>query len=267
MPEALPPEYDAPLRATATRRGQFGTPIRYFHEIGSTNDEAGRLAEEGAGEGTTVVAAAQSAGRGRFGRTWFSPPGAGLYFSVIIRDARAAALLTLAGGVAVAEGIRAATALPVEIKWPNDIVIDGGLGRRRKIAGILAEGSAGADGLQHMVLGIGINVRPAAYPPEIADRATSVEGELGREVEPGSLLAECLCALADRVRDLAEGRSATVLSHWTALAPSAAGARVEWDASSGVLSGTTTGIDRDGALLVRVAGGIERIVSGSLRWA
>src|SRR5688500_20377332 len=114
MPDALPAEYAAALRATAARRGHFGAPVLYFNEIGSTNDEAGRLAEEGAGEGTTVIAAAQSAGRGRFGRTWFSPPGAGLYFSVIIRDARAAALLTLAGGVAVAEGIRAATALPVD---------------------------------------------------------------------------------------------------------------------------------------------------------
>lgn len=266
MPDALPPEYTAALRAAAARRGHFGTSILYFHEIGSTNDEAGRLAADGATEGTTVVAAAQTAGRGRFGRTWFSPPGAGLYVSVVIRDPRAAPLLTLAGGVAVAEGIRAATALPVEIKWPNDIVIDVGLSRRRKLAGILAEGSAGAEGLQHMVLGVGINVSAAAYPPDIADRATSLERELGREADRAAVLAECLCALAERIGDLTAGRSEAVLTRWTQLAPSVVGARVEWDTASGVASGTTTGIDRDGALLVRAPWGIERLVSSSLRW-
>ena len=266
MPEAVPAEYDAALRATAARRGRFGSPVFYFSEIGSTNEEAGRLAETGAAEGTTILAAAQTAGRGRFGRTWFSPPGAGLYVSVIIRDPRAAALLTLAGGVAVAEGIRAATALPVEIKWPNDIVVDSGLGRRRKLAGILAEGSAGAAGVQHMVLGFGINVGAAAYPSEIADRATSIEGELGREIDRAQVFAECLCALAERVRDLTAGRTDAVLQRWTQFAPSATGARVEWDTASGVASGTTAGIDHDGALLVRGHSGIERLVSSSLRW-
>lgn len=266
MPEALPPEYAAALSAAAGRRGNFGTPTFYFSEIGSTNDEAARLAEKGAGEGTTVLAAAQTAGRGRFGRTWFSPPGAGLYVSVVIRNPRVAPLVTLAGGVAVAEGLRAATALPVEIKWPNDIVVQTGLGRRRKVAGILAEGSTGADGVQHMVLGIGINVGAAAYPPEVADRATSLEGELGRAIDAPSVLAECLSALAHRVGDLSAGHAAAVLARWTELSPTATGVKVEWDTTSGVASGTTMGIDRDGALLVRASWGIERIVSGSLRW-
>lgn len=266
MHEGLPPEYARPLAATEAQRGSFGRRILYFSEIGSTNDEAARLAEQGAPEGTTVVAAAQSAGRGRFGRTWYSPPGAGLYASVIIRDRRAAPLLTLAGGVAVAEGIRAATALPVELKWPNDVVIDAGLGRRRKVAGILAEASTGPEGLQHVVLGFGINIRETAYPPDIADRATSLEGELGRTVDDGAVLAECLSALASRVRDLTAGKSSEVLARWTALAPSASGTQVEWDTAAGPQAGVTAGIAADGALLVRVGGRMERVVSSSLRW-
>ncbi len=168
MPDEIPEEFAAALQATASRRGPFGDPLLYFHDIGSTNDEAGRLAEAGAPEGTTVIAAAQHAGRGRFGRTWFSPPGAGLYVSVVIRDRRAAPFITLAGGVAIAEAVRSLTSLPAEIKWPNDVVIDAGLGRRRKLAGILAEGTSGADGLQYVVLGFGINILQSAYPVAIS---------------------------------------------------------------------------------------------------
>jgi BirA family biotin operon repressor/biotin-[acetyl-CoA-carboxylase] ligase len=266
MPEPLPPEYDPPLRATAGRRGPFGSRIHYFNEIGSTNDEAARLAEHGAPEGTTVVAAAQTAGRGRFGRPWFSPPGAGLYVSVVIRERRAAPLLTLAGGVAVAEGIRAATALPVGIKWPNDVIVDAGLGRRRKLAGILAEASTNPDGLQYVVLGVGINIREGAYPADIVDLATSLEGELGRAVDPGAVLAECLCALASRVQDLAAGDSSAVLERWTVLAPSATGSRVEWDTPGGLLTGVTAGIATDGALVVRTREQLEHIRSGPVRW-
>lgn len=266
MPEDVPPELATPLQATADRRGDFGRRILYFSALGSTNDEAARLAEKGAPQGTVVVAASQTAGRGRFGRTWFSPAGAGLYLSVVVRDRRVAPLLTLAGGVAVAEGIRVATGLPAEIKWPNDILLAAGLGRHRKVAGLLAEGSSGSGGLQHVVLGIGINIRDAAYPPEVAGRATSLETELGRPVDAGTVLAECLCGLAARVRDLTNGPPGLVLGRWTQLAPTVSGARVEWDTPAGQRSGTTAGIGEDGALLVRTPAGVERIVSSSLRW-
>jgi BirA family transcriptional regulator, biotin operon repressor / biotin---[acetyl-CoA-carboxylase] ligase len=266
MPEALPCELDLALSRSAIRRGAFGDPLTYYTEIGSTNDEATRLAEAGAREGTTVVASAQTAGRGRLGRTWFSPAGAGLYVSVIVRDRRAAPLLTLAGGVAVAEGIRSAVGLPVQIKWPNDIVVDTGLGKRRKVAGILAEASTGADGLQYVVLGFGINLLPAAYPPEIADTATSVSVELGRPVDAGAILAECLAALAQRIGDLASGDSQRVIGRWTELAPSAFGSRVECESGAGMVVGTTSGVAADGALLVRSGGRVEAIRSGQVRW-
>jgi BirA family transcriptional regulator, biotin operon repressor / biotin---[acetyl-CoA-carboxylase] ligase len=268
MSEPLPQEFSAALESTRSRRGPFGVPIYFLTETASTNDDAARLAERGASEGTVVIAWTQSAGRGRFGRQWFSPPGAGLYVSVVCRTPAVAPLLTLAGGVAAAEGICAATGLPVHIKWPNDIVVEGGTPvRRRKLAGILAEASTGADGLQHVILGFGINLRSAAFPLEVSDRATSVETELGRAPESGRVLAETLAALNARVAQLAAGDSAAVLERWRELAPSARGTAVEWDTPAGTRSGTSAGIADDGALLVRVGGGIERIISGELRWA
>lgn len=266
MGDPLPDDLSSALHRSIDRRGAFGAELYYFLETGSTNDVAGTLADAGAPEGTTVVASAQTAGRGRFGRTWFSPPGAGLYVSVIVRDRRAAALLTLAGGVAVAEAIRRATGLAPGIKWPNDIVIDAGLGRLRKLAGILAEGSSGSGGLQHVVLGFGINIKPAAYPGDIADRATSLETELGRDVEPGPVLAECLAALAAQVGRLASGETAGVLDDWRRLSPTAHGRIVEWDGAAGPMTGRTAGIDASGALLVHHGAGTERIVSGAVRW-
>jgi BirA family biotin operon repressor/biotin-[acetyl-CoA-carboxylase] ligase len=266
--EPLPEDLGAALRATLHRRGPVGSAVHFFSETTSTNDVAARLAERGAPEGTVVVALSQTAGRGRLGRAWFSPPGAGLYVSVVCRNRAAAPMLTLAAGVALAEGIRAATALPVEIKWPNDIVMCGGSATRRwrKLAGILAEASTASNGLQFVIVGYGINLRPAAYPVDIKDRATSLEAELGRRPDAGVVLAETLVALNERVEQLARGEGETVLSRWRALAPSAHGGAVRWDTPAGPASGVTQGIDHTGALLVRVGGDVQRIISGELHW-
>jgi BirA family biotin operon repressor/biotin-[acetyl-CoA-carboxylase] ligase len=260
MPEPLPPDFEAAWRATADRRAHFGAPLYFFNETGSTNDVAAALAERGAPEGTAVIAMAQSAGRGRMGRTWFSPPGAGVYVSVVCRQPGVAPLLTLAGGVAVAEGIRRATGLPCEIKWPNDIGPTGDL--RRKLAGILAEATTGVGGVSHVILGFGINLQPAAYPPEIASRATAIEAELGRPADGALVVAETLASLATQVRRIVAGDAASVLARWQELSPSASGRTI---ASDG-WKGTTAGIDADGALLVRVGMQLQRIVSGEIRW-
>jgi BirA family transcriptional regulator, biotin operon repressor / biotin---[acetyl-CoA-carboxylase] ligase len=269
MSEPLPPEIAAALRATADRRYPFGEPAYFFSETQSTNDVAAGLAERGAPEGAMVVASSQTAGRGRFGRDWFSPPGAGLYVSVVVRDPRAVPLLTLAGGVAVADGITAATGLPLSLKWPNDVVAESGVapgGKPRKLAGVLAEASSGLDGVQHVILGFGINLRPAAYPPDIADRATSIESELGRVADAGSVLAETLSVLARYADRLRAGDVTSLLARWRALAPSSRGSAVQWDTADGDVTGVTAGIDDSGALLVRAGGRMERIVSGALRW-
>ena len=130
------------------------------------------------------MAGAQTAGRGRLGRTWFSPPGAGLYLSTIVRRAAAGAVDDAGGWRRGGGGHpRRDGDCRSQIKWPNDIVAVGGAGfrARRKIAGILAEASSGPTrASNYVVLGIGINLRPAAFPPELADRASSIETELGR---------------------------------------------------------------------------------------
>jgi BirA family transcriptional regulator, biotin operon repressor / biotin---[acetyl-CoA-carboxylase] ligase len=268
MPEPLPQELAAILSESATRRGRLGDAVVYFSEISSTNDHASALAERGAAEGTVVIAGAQTAGRGRLGRQWYSPPGAGLYFSIVFRTRTVAPYLTLAAGVAVASGIRIATALPVEIKWPNDVVTAGANGpaRRRKPAGVLAEGSSSPEGLQHVVLGIGINLGPAAYPRELADRASSIEVELGRPVDGWRIFGEVLAALAAELPALERGDPSGCLARWRALAPSAAGGTVEYDRPAGRVHGVAAGIADDGALLVRVGETMDRVLAGDVTW-
>ena len=268
MSEPLPEEFAAALAATAERRGSLGQPSFFLSSASSTNDIAMALAERGAPEGAVAIALTQTAGRGRQGREWFSPAGAGLYVSVLIRDAAIAPMLTLAGGVAVAQGIREATGLSVAIKWPNDIVVRDEMapGKRRKIAGILAEAASAGGRVQHVVVGFGVNVRPAAYPAGLEKRVTSLERELGRPVDAGLVLSEILVALNQQVAALKAGEQAGVLERWKALAPSATGAAVEWNTSGNSLRGTTHGVDQDGALLIRVAGRLERVISGEVQW-
>jgi len=268
MPDPLPEELAAALRESAGRRGPFGEWIAFFAETGSTNDTAAAMAEQGAPEGATVVALAQTAGRGRLGRDWFSPAGAGLYVSVVCRERRALPYVSLAGGVAVADGIRRATGLPVLIKWPNDVVVPdrSAPGRRRKLSGVLAEASSGSQGLQYVVLGFGVNLRPAAYPVAIAAIATSIETELGRDVDAGLVLSGILEALNVQMLALKAGDTAAVLQRWRELSPSAVGAPVEWTADGRTHRGTTAGIDDGGALLLRTPEGLTRLIAGEIRW-
>jgi BirA family biotin operon repressor/biotin-[acetyl-CoA-carboxylase] ligase len=246
----------------APRLGVFARPIVWYPETTSTNDVVARLAEDGAAEGTVVAADAQTAGRGRQRRDWCSPPGAGVYVSVLLRPAAdAAALLTIAAGVAIAEGIEASSGLAAGVKWPNDIYVSG-----RKLAGILAEAGSGANTLQYVVLGCGINVLPAAYPPDVALRATSIESELGRAVDRGLVLAECLAALARRYADLQSPRRPAIVDAWRARAAATFGRRVAWDAGGVECRGIAENVDDDGALLVRTGSGMARVISGEVQW-
>ena len=242
--------------------------VQWLESTASTNDVAARLAESGAEEGTIVVAETQTAGRGRHGRVWVSPPGAGLYVSVILRPAMGAAtddhpasLVTLASGVAIAEAVRAVTGLPATIKWPNDVLIGG-----RKLAGILAEAAVQAGVLQFVVVGFGVNLQRAAFPPQLAPRVTSIEAETSRAPDRGLILAAILAAMEERYDDLRDGRFDAILTAWRQLATSLPNARVEWDSPAGVVRGRALDIDRYGALLVNVGGKIERVVSREVRW-
>ena len=261
--QPLPDELAEPLARARQRLGGLGGHLLWFEEVSSTNDVASRLATDtGAGEGCVVVANAQRLGRGRRGREWASPPGAGLYVSVVLRPTpHAVSLLTIAAGVAVAEGVQAASGLDTRVKWPNDVYIGG-----RKVAGILAEGGVSADGQPHVILGFGINVRPAAWPPDVAARATSLDGELGRETDRGLVLSECLAALWARYTELQEHRGGSVVQAWRARAAGMLGREVEWEAAGATQRGVAENIDEAGALLVRTAAGSARIISGEVRW-
>ena len=272
------------IERARSRLGRLASTILFFPSVGSTNDvalersamrlarrsaegakaAAERSAEAGLPEGLIVVADQQTAGRGRRGRNWFSPPGSGLYVSVVLAPAtsrvdpaRATMLTTLAAGVALAEGVAAATGLHVDLKWPNDLYVS-----RRKLAGILAEGAPD----DALVLGYGINVAAAAFPPELGDRATSLESELGRAVDRPTVLVETLAALSRRYEDLLAGRFDAILDAWRRRAPAASGARVSWATNAGTQSGITAGIDDTGALLVKTSDRLERIVAGEVNW-
>lgn len=270
-PCPLPPEFAEPLARVVERLGPFGRQVLWYTEVTSTNDRAASLAERGASEGCVVAANAQSAGRGRHGRSWTSPAGAGLYVSAVLRPPQQVVpLLTLAAGLAVAEGVEAATGLHADLKWPNDVFAGA-----RKVAGVLAEASTsvGADlevglagAIRYVVLGFGINVMPAAYPPEVAARATSLEGELGRGVDRGLLLAECLLSLARRYADLRDGRTRTVVDAWRARAAPTLGRRVRCEADDPPREGVAENIDESGALLVRTRSGVVRVTSGVVTW-
>lgn len=281
-PDPLPAEFAEVFDAVRPRLGVFDGAILYYATTGSTNDVVAALAAEGAAEGLVVVADAQTAGRGRRGRTWFSPPQGGLYVSVLLRPgrgatdpARATALLTLTAGVAIAEGVHQATGLAPDIKWPNDLLVG-----RRKLAGILAEGLAGPPGAavrdgasgapgadaMAVVLGFGLNVSPAAYPPDLAARVTSLESELGRPVDRAAVCAEALAALARRYASLRAGEFDAILDDWRRRAPGSRGARVRWDDAAGPQAGITAGIDAAGALLVQSGDGLRRLTAGEVLW-
>jgi BirA family biotin operon repressor/biotin-[acetyl-CoA-carboxylase] ligase len=166
--------------------------------------------------------------------------------------------------VAIAEAVESMTGLRLDLKWPNDLYVG-----RRKVGGILAEAvatDAVANGLQHVVLGYGLNLTAAAYPAEISGRATSIESELGRPIDRALLLVETLTTLARRYADLVDGRYDAILDAWRLRAPASIGSRVAWTTTSGRRSGMTMGIDDHGALLVKSDGGVERIVAGELTW-
>jgi BirA family biotin operon repressor/biotin-[acetyl-CoA-carboxylase] ligase len=269
MSDALPADLSDALARAATNLGSFAD-VRYFAELDSTNDAALALAGQGAAEGVSVLADAQRAGRGRRGRVWFSPPGAGMYLSVIVRPgsrsvpAAALSLITLAAGVAVAEAVSESAALPVELKWPNDVVI----GRPwRKIGGLLCESVTTGGRIEAVVVGIGINLRAAAYPPEIAHRATSIESELGRAIDRAGFVVACLLRLQAAMARLREGRGDEVCREWRRFGRAGLGAApVQWQEQGTLRRGAARDIAEDGALLVEREGRLERLIAGEVTW-
>ncbi len=269
-PDPVPADVAAALSAAGL------PPVVFFADVDSTNDHALSLAELDAPEFTAVLADVQHAGRGRRGRTWFSPPGAGMYLSVVVRGGGLDAqlpLLTMAAGVAIADAVTSVSGLPVELKWPNDLVI----GRPwRKLAGILCEASALGTAKAAVVIGIGVNLDRAAYPREVADRATSLAAECDLPVARADLVAACLVQLRARVADLRANETIVVLDRWRALGRAGLDqAPVRWTDERGPCRGIVYGVDAGGALLVRRAGpvanppegeSLERLIAGDVEW-
>ena len=166
-----------------------------LEETDSTNVQAAKAAAEGAPHGTLVTAEKQTAGRGRRGRTWESPAGKNLYFTLLLRPQfgpEKASMLTLVMACSVGRTIRQMTGLSCGIKWPNDIVVNG-----KKVCGILTEMSVGTDKIDHVLIGVGINVGLQEFTPELRDRATSLENETGCEVEREALLVAIMQAFEE----------------------------------------------------------------------
>jgi len=257
-PDRLGPAELAPYLSGTWRR------VEWLAETDSTQRVARDLARDGAPEGTVVIAEAQTAGRGRLGRTWHSPPGQSLYCSVVLRptvDPAAVPQLALVAGIAVAVTVVEVTGLAATIKWPNDVLVGG-----RKIAGILTEMEAEVERVRHVVCGIGVNLNVPAdgFPPELADKATSLLAQSGRPVDRAAFTGRLLGALEARYgRYLAQGFSA-MRSEWEGYS-CLTGKAVRVAGPDGETAGRVLGLDGDGALRLEGPDGrVVRIVAGEV---
>ena len=260
-PDRLYPEE---LRA-GLRTRWLARDIRYFEEIDSTNRVALDLAREGAAHGVTVVAEAQTAGRGRLGRSFFSPPYANLYTSVVLRPSIAtseAPAWTLAAAVAVADTVAASAGGDVAIKWPNDVLL-GGL----KTSGILMELGAEATRVSHLVLGIGVNLNTerAQLPDEFRHLATSLASHCGERVDRVAFARRLFENLESTLDVCAATGFAGILPRFQARFRMP-GHRVrvrEFDGTE--ITGVVRGVDADGALLLARPDSDEvRVVAGDV---
>lgn len=241
----------------------LGRQVVHYFDIPSTNNEAKRLAADGCPEGTIVVAEAQQAGRGRLSRGWFSPPGGGIWLSLVLRPPfppQEAPKCTLLAAVAAVEAIRETTGVTCGIKWPNDILWQG-----RKVMGILTEMSAEMDAINYVVIGMGLNVSvPAeAFPEELRETAASLAMASSRTFSRVSLLQQLLGRLEHWYRRVQAEGFAPVLDAWRQEALTL-GQPVRVLAPGHSFDGVAEDIDQDGALLVRTEEGLQRVLAGDV---
>ena len=263
VPDLLLPEMLAPwLKGTI-----FGAAkqVHHYYKIGSTNSEAMRSAAEGAPEGSVFLAEEQLAGRGRGAHKWHSARATGIYCSVILRPAMPpsdALIFSLAAGLAVRAAVaEIAPQLPVDLKWPNDLLLGG-----KKFCGILTEMNAEATRVRHLVVGVGMNVNPVKFPTELRDIATSLRIETGTEWSRVELCAALLKSLDREYRSLVEDAGArdAILRRFEESSSSVRGRKVSIE-ENGDLAGITEGLDEGGFLRVRTAEGLRTVVSGTVR--
>ncbi|HYS07210.1 MAG TPA: biotin--[acetyl-CoA-carboxylase] ligase [Myxococcales bacterium] len=260
VPDRLGEAQIGPLLAS----GELGRKIHHLEELESTNDEAHRLAEAGALHGEVVVADSQTKGRGRRSRSWIAPAGKAVTLSVILRPTLPVARapeITLASAVAVAEAARELGAHSARIKWPNDVECKG-----RKIAGLLTELRTETDRVRHAVLGVGFNVsmQMSDFPEELRPLATSLLIESG-ERQPRPVVVARLLEHLEEWLSLHETEGfGPVADRWRELS-STLGRRVRIESGGASVEGDAVDLADDGALLVRVSGGVlVRVLAGDV---
>jgi BirA family biotin operon repressor/biotin-[acetyl-CoA-carboxylase] ligase len=252
-----PPLSERALRTALVRPGSFVTDLRVVAETGSTNDDLAALARAGAPEGTVLVAEAQTTGRGRLDRAWTSPPRAGLTFSVLLRPAAVPlprrTWIPLLAGLAVHRAVSRLGQVETRLKWPNDLLLGDDLG---KAGGILAQSGGDA-----VIVGIGLNVttQRAELPPGAASLATEAAGCTDRD----PVLRAVLRGLGDLYRGW-DGDPARIRSEYEA-ACDTIGREVRVQLPDGTaLTGTATGLDDTGRLVVRTAEGDRAVSAGDV---
>lgn len=232
--------------------------ILRFDSLDSTNTEAVNQAKRGAEEGLCVVAKRQTAGRGRHGRSWVSPENAGLYFSIVLRpkiEMKFLPLLTLMSAVAVSDVLSEIYGLKPDIKWANDVHISD-----KKICGILAETAETPKGLA-VIVGIGINFSSEAFAGELNDIATSIEAENGRKADAEELL-NAMTRFLNYFYEIFKGENGAknILDEWKKRSSYAFGKQVKVKLEEGEFSGTTDGLEENGALRVRTENNEIRVI-------
>lgn len=241
----------------------LGRKIVHYFAVGSTNSAALHLAAEGALHGTVVAAEEQTAGRGRFGRQWYSERGQGIYASVILRPPLApssAPVLTLMAGLALAQAVSDETGLAPDIRWPNDVLIGG-----KKAAGLLTEMSAEVDRIHSVVIGVGVNVNHPRMPEDIRSIATSLRIETGNSFSRARLLACFLHRLEAHYAILLDRGSAPIIKSWTMASSFALNKRVRVRTAAGESVAQTDGLELTGALRLRFEDGRrESLLSGEV---
>ena len=250
---------------------RFAGKLHFFPSIESTNTFAMRQAEAGAPDGSVYFADEQTLGRGRGAHQWSSPPGSGLYVSVVLRPRLAPAdvlWLSLGAGLAAQEAVRRTVGLEADVRWPNDLLLG-----RRKFCGILTELNAEVTRVRHAVVGIGINVHQAEFPEELRDVATSLRIETGRAWPRQELLLALLESLDGEVAALTRSpdvrvAAGSVRERITKSSTWIRGKRVRVDETANggeAITGTTDGLDERGFLKVRTADGVRTVLSGGVR--
>jgi BirA family biotin operon repressor/biotin-[acetyl-CoA-carboxylase] ligase len=240
----------------------LGKRLHLLQEVDSTNTWAIKEALKGAEEGEVFLAEAQTQGKGRMGRKWFSPKGKNIYLSLILKPQmppQRVPLLNLGASLALAYVLEKLELEP-ELKWPNDVLLRG-----KKVCGILSEAYAEADKVNFVVLGIGLNVntKKEDFPEELRDSATSLLIETGKEFSRNHLVKEILQEL-EGVYFLLKENPGEVLSKWCSYAK-VEGKMVEVESFGELIEGVAEGIDEEGALLVKTERGIKRVVAGDVK--